>query len=700
MSGKQNKIQLIIDKLNADPKCLNELFQFFADSILKANSISPFGWVVYEINEAIVLSIRNVYTISIGFDMSGRKINGIMIMAAQSALTDPVKKQLEELGCDIGDGFKNTGGSNSVNIPFGNTDNFTKALTIIRPAIDKYTSNVLKHGNKTSWSAKYTPELTQFLRDKLNMVIPDPEYFPTKVERPGKDGGNPTEIFNKIDNYLQSQGYYFTNNQITSFYTALQTKGFVILSGISGTGKTKLAQLFAQMLPVPIQRKIENLENVISITLQPDHLLRHRFIIPKKYIGYFEPIEPNKRVDISLMYQGKTQKCWMKSYEYPARPPYLMFWLQGDSIGWVSDNFKVGDTLMLQPDFQDEKLVGLTILSEQAEVVAEEEEGENCLFLSVRPDWRDSKSLLGYYNPLTKHYESTPFLEFLIKARNSFESGDGLAWFIILDEMNLARVEYYFADLLSVLESGRDDKGNTCETLRFIYGDLEEGEVPPPPKMALPPNLYIIGTVNVDETTQSFSPKVLDRAFSLEFMDVDFNRYTSPERRERPIWKRQEAGMELLTEFTRQKTFVQISKGEIFACVQAHPEFSEKLQDLNQKLQPFSMHFGYRVFDEIMMFLKISEDNKIEVESAFDQAILMKVLPKFHGSRGKLEKPLVAILVWCSKAKSEETEPIKTLLQLDHNTAINPDEWECPATAGRILRMLQSLNDTGFASFG
>jgi hypothetical protein len=99
-----------------------------------------------------------------------------------------------------------------------------------------------------------------------------------------------------------------------------------------------------------------------------------------------------------------------------------------------------------------------------------------------------------------------------------------------------------------------------------------------------------------------------------------------------------------------------------------------------------------------MMFLKNSEDNGIE--DAFDQAVLMKVLPKFHGSRGKLEKPLVAILVWCSKAKSEETEPIKTLLQLDHDTAINPDEWECPATAGRILRMLQSLNDTGFASFG
>ena len=156
-----------------------------------------------------------------------------------------------------------------------------------------------------------------------------------------------------------------------------------------------------------------------------------------------------------------------------------------------------------------------------AEEDASIEMGENCLFISVRPDWRDSKSLLGYYNPLTKTYETTPFLEFILKAKKSFEAQDGLAWFVILDEMNLARVEYYFADLLSVLESGRDANGETEEALQFIYGEVEEGETPPPPTLKLPPNLYFIGTVNVDETTHSFSPKVLDRAFSLEFLDVD-----------------------------------------------------------------------------------------------------------------------------------------------------------------------------------
>ena len=139
---------------------------------------------------------------------------------------------------------------------------------------------------------------------------------------------------------LAQDGLYFTPWQLATFYTTLQTKGFVILSGISGTGKTRLAQAFAGILPQPAERA-------------------------------------------------------------------------------------------------------------------------NDLFVTVRPDWRDSKSLLGYYNPLTGTYEWTPFLRFLLRAEQNYKSEDKLAWFIILDEMNLAHVEYYFADLLSVLESGRDEDGWT-----------------------------------------------------------------------------------------------------------------------------------------------------------------------------------------------------------------------------------------------
>ena len=180
-------------------------------------------------------------------------------------------------------------------------------------------------------------------------------------------------------------------------------------------------------------------------------------------------------------------------------------------------------------------------------------EGANHLFVPVRPDWRDSKSLLGYYNPLTGTYEWTPFLRFLLRAEQNYRSEDKLAWFVILDEMNLAHVEYYFADLLSVLESGRDEDGWTREPLRLGYPDDAEGNLPPR-ELKLPPNLYIVGTVNVDETTHAFSPKVLDRAFTLELTDVDFTTYPIPSASTQPGLSDQERKA-ILKDFARNDKF-------------------------------------------------------------------------------------------------------------------------------------------------
>ena len=239
---------------------------------------------------------------------------------------------------------------------------------------------------------------------------------------------------------LAQDGLYFTPWQLATFYTALQTKGFVILSGISGTGKTRLAQAFADMLPQPT-------------------------------------------------------------------------------------------------------------------------EGTNHLFVPVRPDWRDSKSLLGYYNPLTGTHEWTPFLRFLLRVVQSYEARDGLAWFVILDEMNLAHVEYYFADLLSVMESGRDEDGWTREPLRLGYPDEAEGNLPPR-ELKLPPNLYIVGTVNVDETTHAFSPKVLDRAFTLELTDVDFRQYQPTANLAESVVDAV-TGDALLRQFSRDGKFARVEKDVI-----------------------------------------------------------------------------------------------------------------------------------------
>jgi hypothetical protein len=245
-------------------------------------------------------------------------------------------------------------------------------------------------------------------------------------------------------------------------------------------------------------------------------------------------------------------------------------------------------------------------------------------------------------------------LEFLLRAAKDYDQNKSNAqpYFVILDEMNLAHVEYYFADFLSVLESGRNE-GWTKESLR-----LERiGNLP------LPPNLYIIGTVNIDETTYMFSPKVLDRAFTLEFREVDFSNY--PPKGTDKSWTPQQ------TEELRQNILEDLRNGGKFCAVVADKdEVKEALQNLGDKktkldeklnctLQPYDLHFGYRVLDEIALFVQNAKNapdvvGKLSEDEALDYAVLMKVLPKFHGPRQKLEKPLREVLKWAAKGNAPE----------------------------------------------
>ena len=726
----------ILSNLSNDQEVLTALYQFLSESIKKANEVSTCGWVVYEKNNSIVLSIRNVYTFRIGIDFSGNEIDGVALMVAKEMLTGQLITELENLGCAFLGEFKNTKGSREIIIPAKNKANFIHTLKLVRPAHKKYITNVLRSGSHTSWPNLYNPEIIQFLRETLKINIPDPEYY--------LKTGNPINridpqikapimvIFDTIDCYLKSKGYFFSPVQIASFYTALQTKGFVILSGISGTGKTKLAQYFAEMLqtetePSAMREKrialvgavgeaiddsefpmevdaaeywtfpingdaLKDLTLPFHLYLNHDRKIRHVFTVSdfKTQSGSKGMLSPWPDIT-NPEWRGREEEAGNPNKKYKT-------WLRISRREILDEEFYYSQ---LNPLYgysrKSSALRGslVPVIDPLGEPTATTEKAQHLLFLSVRPDWRDSKSLLGYYNPLTKSYEQTDFVKHLLNARQSYDAKDGQAWFVILDEMNLARVEYYFADLLSVLESGRDEDGYTREPLRFQYGDLETGN-PPPPEIKLPPNLYIVGTVNVDETTQSFSPKVLDRAFSIEFTEVDFQAYKSavvnPEMIE---WDRDE----LLRQFTRDGRFAQIDKEEIKQFVQTGEDWTYDLQALNECLQPFNLHFGYRVYDEIMAFLMNAIENGMDKMEAFDQAVLMKVLPKFHGSRGKLEKALHGVLAWCFDAAKAEQEAVKNAILAPEQSIIDAD-WYYPATAHRVLRMLQSLNSTGFASFG
>jgi energy-coupling factor transporter ATP-binding protein EcfA2 len=519
----------------------------------------------------------------------------------------------------------------------------------------------------------------------------------------------PIQIGDLIFRSLKSRGLHFKPWQVATFYTALQTKGFVILSGISGTGKTKLAQHIASLLPRPT-KVLQPSEDQIQITIQPYMLKYNRLIIPKAGTRFFDPPGPGETFEVRTRFNGQSETCRLNHAKY-TNTDYVQLFLRGKARSWFVSTMQEGDLLFLEPELDSEgNLTGFKLIDSKSNTGNSDNQKskrtENWTFIPVRPDWRDSKSLLGYYNPLTGSYEWTPFLRFLLKAIQSFRDNDRVAWFIILDEMNLARVEYYFADLLSVLESGRDESGWTREPLRFIYPADAEGDLPPS-ELKLPPNLYIIGTVNVDETTYAFSPKVLDRAFTLELTEADFSHYLLDEDLEEFILD-ERLRQQIFDSFTFSGEYAHVDKQRIATFIQEHGDYRAWLQALNDALRPHELHFGYRVFDEIVAFLISAQHNQLygkqpEDLAAFDAAVLMKVLPKFHGSRSKLEQSLIEILAWCMDPDTPIKQIITDNLQNSENNdfeSLSQLTYKCPRTAERALRMLRALYTTGFAAFG
>ena len=210
--------------------------------------------------------------------------------------------------------------------------------------------------------------------------------------------------------------------------------------------------------------------------------------------------------------------------------------------------------------------------------------------ISVHPGWHDPGPLLGYVNPLTGNYTRTEFLNFLLDAVANQEQSHVL----ILDEMNLSHPEQYFAPILSAMEI-RDGE------IPLHREDAEKLGVPT--GVAYPSNLVIIGTVNMDETTMGISDKVLDRAFTLEFWDIEPEKW--------PGWHRCR-----LDDAEKSKV-------------------RDILVELTKTLAPARRHFGWRVIKEVVGFLEgRSRDSGIALtaEDALDQVIYAKVLPKLRGS--------------------------------------------------------------------
>ena len=300
-----------------------------------------------------------------------------------------------------------------------------------------------------------------------------------------------------------------------------------------------------------------------------------------------------------------------------------------------------------------------------AKCLSENIEEQVCT-VSIGADWTNREPLLGYPNALKSEEYVLPesrVLQLLMHANDN----PSKPYFLILDEMNLSVVERYFADFLSAMESEEKIK----------LWDNENGSVPK--EIALPKNVFIIGTINVDETTYMFSPKVLDRANVIEFKIAldEMKRYLG-ETVNINLANAYSACADMAEDFVN-KAKSQVAKDDTQKDV---------LLLFFNELKKVNAEFGYRIVNEISRYLHFA-DGEMGNDEAVDTAILQKLLPKLHGSRKKLVPVLTSMWKLCLKDSKD--------IAIDDD--IVKDNFKYPESAEKIQRMYKAVVDNGFTSF-
>lgn len=316
-------------------------------------------------------------------------------------------------------------------------------------------------------------------------------------------------------------------------------------------------------------------------------------------------------------------------------------------------------------------------------------------FIPVRPDWMDNRGLLGFFNLLDEKYHATPLLNLLMAARR--EGEEAKPYFIILDEMNLARVEQYFSDFLSIMESRTPDSphGEHISLHEFKQDRAAVGGFMVPPCITIPPNVFITGTVNVDESTYMFSPKVLDRANVIEFNDVYLKDDADPTRSDSFVLRSDKQDVQEITRSLAAFRLPSTKDFEEAKLSEGNRAYESSLLGLHGLLRRYNVHFGYRVINEMSRFLLNAEHcvEDYRFDDAFDIQVLQKILPKYHGTQAKLKEPLENFLAFCFRQPGNYTEDLlKRGLDWD-------DSARFPRSAQKIARMLNLLNVQGYCSF-
>lgn len=312
--------------------------------------------------------------------------------------------------------------------------------------------------------------------------------------------------------------------------------------------------------------------------------------------------------------------------------------------------------------------------------------GNYCL-VEVKPNWHDSTELLGYYSALSGRYELTDFIRFTYKALMNHNT----PFFLCLDEMNLAPVEQYFAEYLSVLETRKrtvDEEGVKIHTEPLLTKDkfsncklngkvpkqttgytLDGDEYDTKPLYSpddaeiiaylkknglhLPDNLFVIGTVNMDDTTHQFSRKVIDRAFTIEMNGGKMDEMFSAESRNNLEYRAEPLPLSAFkSEFVRAYEVLEDKRFAKYADIittripelLGNSDGTASEDSINGILNGTPFRVSYRVQNELVLYLSVLIENAgfpDDIEPLIGEAtlaILMeKVLPRIQGEQKQLE---------------------------------------------------------------
>lgn len=316
--------------------------------------------------------------------------------------------------------------------------------------------------------------------------------------------------------------------------------------------------------------------------------------------------------------------------------------------------------------------------------------------IAVGADWTNRDPVLGYVDQLNDRYVRTTALDVLLHATDDPDTPH----FLILDEMNLAHVERYFSDLLSALESG--------EPIQLHNQPNAVDGVPP--QLPLPSNVFIVGTVNIDETAHLFSPKVLDRANVIEFQinSADMQGFLQ-----------RGAGSVALDVLNGEgagygRSFVDAANSEVALPEAEQQQLSSQLLNLFETLQPHGLAFGFRAAKEMTRFVALYRDlqtrgqpdtvlDKNWLATALDAQILQKVLPRLSGSRSQLAEVLAALAEVCDTGAAPTPPSTSTSTSSTGRTFRERRNTygaaRYPRASAKIARMWHWLEVNGFVSF-